>query len=81
MNRTMIHYSASSPLVETMPRRRPADENWVTVAEACELLGVSRSTLFQLMKNGDLADVDRYQPTPRKLFLSRADLEAWIKRQ
>ena len=77
----MVHYPVSSPLAGMMPRRRPGNPDWITIPEACELLGVSRSTLFRLMKDGDLDSVDRYQPTPRKLFLSRADLEAWIKKQ
>ena len=78
----MIAYPTSTALAGTMPRpRRPDNPDWITVSEACELLGVSRSTLFRLMKDGDLDSVDRYQPTPRKLFLSRADLEAWIKKQ
>lgn len=77
----MVHYPVSSPLAGMMPRRRPDNPDWITIPEACELLGVSRSTLFRLMKDGDLDSVDRYQPTPRKLFLSRADLETWIKKQ
>ena len=77
----MLHYAVSSPMAGTMPRRRPENEDWITIPEACELLGISRTTLFRLMKDGDLADVDRYQPTPRKLFLSRSDLEKWIKKQ
>lgn len=78
----MLHYPALSPLVETMPQpKRPTDPDWLTLAEACALLGVSRSTLFRLMRSGDLDSVDKYQPTPRKLFFSKRGLEAWIKRQ
>lgn len=76
----MLHYPTSTTLAGTMPRpRRPDNPDWITVAEACELLGVSRSTLFRLMGNGDLDGVDKYQPTARKLFFSRTGLEAWIR--
>ena len=77
----MIAYPTSTALAGTMPRpRRPDNPDWITVSEACELLGVSRSTLFRLLASGDLDSVAKYQPTARKLFFSRSGLEAWIRR-
>jgi len=49
----------------------------LTAAEACELIGVSRPTLYQLVHRADFPAMR----VGRKWIISRRGLEEWVLRQ
>ena len=51
--------------------------NLLTIAEATELLKISKSSIYEMVKDGRLPSVRL--PGVRRVFVRRSDLEALIK--
>lgn len=51
--------------------------NLLTIAEATELIKLSKSSIYQMVKDGRLPSVQ--MPGVRRVFIKRSDLEALIK--
>ena len=75
----MIDYAATTATRNPEPMPQPIDQRWLTVEEAAAALGVSRSSLFRMMKDGRLDSVKQYRPTTRKLYFWAPDLESWLE--
>jgi excisionase family DNA binding protein len=54
---------------------RPADDGWLSSAEAAEYLGVSRATIHNLVSQRKLP---RYGASGHKLLFRSGDLDAYV---
>jgi excisionase family DNA binding protein len=67
------------PRVSIMPRPRPV-QGYLSTDKAAELLGVSRSTFYRLLADGELKDVRVYKPRPvSHPRYSEDDLRRWLQ--
>lgn len=83
----MIPYRTLTPALHGTATM-PLDDDWLTLTEAAEVLGISRSTIFRLRAAGQLAGVREYRPPStgpkggpsKKVYLHRDDLIRWRDR-
>ncbi len=62
------------------PNGEVGSEEWMTVPEAAKYLGVHRSKIYRLIKEGELKFAGKNPLDKRQSVLKRSDIEALAKR-
>lgn len=60
----------------TMTENTEGGKNVLTVEEAANYMGVSRSHLYKLTMRGE---IPHYKPTGKMCYFNRAELEEWLQ--
>ncbi len=69
-----------SSIEEILNKQEPGQKEILTLAQACDYLGVSRSYMYKLTCS---KRIPHYCPTGKKIYFKRSELDDWLlqKRQ
>jgi excisionase family DNA binding protein len=57
-------------------QQQPDDDPWLTYEQAAEYIGLARSTIWDLVNDGDLP---RHGPRRTRLLFRRSDLDRYVE--
>ena len=78
----MIAERVAARLVPLLKEKRSEADTILNVAEACQLLRISRGSLYQMIDNAKYGKNSfPYLKCGRRLRFSKNDLIAWLKKQ
>lgn len=60
-----------------LKEQKTSEEKPLSLPEAADFLGISRSTLYKFTSSGEIA---HFKPSGKKIFFEKSDLLAWLHR-